>query len=100
MAARQDTKYGFRFWLLIVAAMTAAYFIVSGTTGLSQFYRLNRDIGAMKTRLDGANRSIDSLRIEIERLKTDTAYIERVAREKLGMARKDEKIYKFPDVKK
>jgi cell division protein FtsB len=41
------------------------------------------------------NRQIDSLRKEIELLTNDTAYIERIAREKLGMARPGEKVYKF-----
>lgn len=38
---------------------------------------------------------IDSLQHEIERLTKDTTYIERVAREKLGMARQNEHIFKF-----
>jgi len=38
---------------------------------------------------------MDSLSVQNQRLKSDTAYMEKIAREKLGMARKDEKVYKF-----
>jgi cell division protein FtsB len=37
--------------------------------------------------------------LEIKKLKTDTAYIEKIAREKLGMAGKTEKVYKFIEEK-
>lgn len=49
----------------------------------------------MKHEIEELNASIDSLKNTIEMLRNDTAYIERIAREKLGMAGKDEKVYKF-----
>ena len=49
--------------------------------------------------LPTSRRTIDSLKIEIERLKNDTAYIERIAREKYGMARENEKMFKFVEGK-
>jgi cell division protein FtsB len=39
----------------------------------------------------------DSLKKMEKLLKNDTAYIEKTAREKLGMAKKNEKVYKFVD---
>jgi len=50
---------------------------------------LNREI-AEKIRLS------DSLKNEIELLKSDPATIERIAREKYGMKRKNEEVYYLP----
>jgi cell division protein FtsB len=63
-----------------------------GKQGIAYPYRQQKkDRAAIET----ARRTIDSLRQEIKMLTTDTAYIERIAREKLGMARQNEKVYKF-----
>lgn len=58
-------------------------------------YHSHRETRRMANEIVTQNRKIDSLETSIRRLKNDTAYIERFAREKLGMAKKDEKVYKF-----
>ena len=54
----------------------------------------------MEREIKELNETVDSLKKTIEKLKTDTAYIERIAREKLGMAKKGEKVYKFVEEEK
>jgi cell division protein FtsB len=82
-----------------VAAAAVLYVLVFGDYGFMDMYRLHSSDKARVREIAAARAEIDSLKAEIERLKYDTAYIERVAREKLGMARKDEKIFKFVEEK-
>lgn len=71
--------------------------IVFGDRGLVEVSRLKGE----RDRLLQDNRDLkqqnQSLRREIDRLKTDPAYIEHVARQELGMIGRDEVIVRFND---
>ena len=92
-------KKGAGRWILIALAALAAYSLVAGSGGLITMYRLHCQLSQAAIQIRQLNRSIDSLHQEIRRLQTDTAYIERMARQRLGMARADERVYKFSDKK-
>jgi cell division protein FtsB len=90
MKPRKRTTYLIIF--IIVFLSIAGYVFFFGKQGIAHLYlRQKKDAAAIVA----ARWTIDSLRLEITRLKSDTAYIERIAREKLGMARQNEKVYKF-----
>jgi cell division protein FtsB len=80
---------------LLVGAAVVAFILFAGNDNIVSLFRLRRETGDAEARLQRADTVIDSLNTIIARLKNDTAYIERRAREGLGMARKGEKIYKF-----
>ena len=69
--------------------------LLAGDQGALTFYRTWRQIGDLQKEIVQSHKTIDSLTVEIDRLKNDTAHIERIAREKYGMARENEKMYKF-----
>ena len=85
-------------WLVVILALVLGVLLLrdagsdEGLIGLYRSYRERRKTEAQIRRM---NHLIDSLEARIERLHSDTAYIERIAREKLGMARPDERVYKF-----
>ncbi|MBD3390801.1 MAG: hypothetical protein GF418_02090 [Chitinivibrionales bacterium] len=79
-------------WVLLGAAAIVIAALAASNINLYRVYRRTKQLQARVGELNG---SIDSLSREIARLKSDTTYIERMAREKLGMARTDEKVYKF-----
>jgi cell division protein FtsL len=79
-------------WIFLAALIMLVSFVVASNVNLYYVYRKSR---RLHRRIAELNRSIDSLGREIERLRSDTTYIEKIARERLGMARKDEKVYKF-----
>ncbi len=86
--------------ILIIGAVAAfLYFLVGGPRGVVQSYKLYTSVRKLERELAVTQSTIDSLRCEVDRLKNDTAYIEHMARQKLGMARRDEKIYKFVEEK-
>jgi cell division protein FtsB len=66
-----------------------------GKQGLISLYKNHTKFKAQSEEINKSNQIIDSLKNEIAHLKNDTGYIEKIAREKLGMARKNEKVYKF-----
>jgi cell division protein FtsB len=78
---------------VLLLALAATLF--SGDQGIVALYRTWRQMQQLTDELKTSRRTIDSLNIEIRRLTNDTGYIERIAREKYGMARKNEKMYKF-----
>jgi cell division protein FtsB len=89
---------GFAIAALAVLALLALA-MVGGPSGLMKLYRLGGDVRQIEFDLQRTTATVDSLKREIERLKTDTAYIEKIARERLGMARKNEKVFRFADQK-
>ena len=90
--------------LIIIAAVSAAAVAVLAiltfmNQGFLDIYRAYKQDRELTIKIKDAQTEADSLRSEIERLKNDTAYIEGLAREKIGMARKGEKIIKFVEEK-
>ena len=84
-------------WSIWIIVIVFFLFLISlfGDQGFISLYRSHQQITRLSGEIQQSHIIIDSLSNEIKRLKSDTAYIERIAREKLGMARRNEKIYKF-----
>ncbi len=82
-------------WILIGIAIIALFFLFTGKDGLINIYRFHLEKRKLSEEIIRRNETIDSLKITIRKLERDTAYIEKIAREKLGMAKKGEKVYKF-----
>ena len=81
--------------VVIIVLTPLLVILIGGNQGFLDLYRTHREFKKRAGEISAARMTIDSLTVERERLMKDTSYIERIAREKLGMARTDEKIYKF-----
>jgi cell division protein FtsB len=67
--------------------------------GVVSFVRLRHDLAEMRAgnrELAETNRALEK---EIDRLKNDRAYLEKVAREQYGLLKKNEVIYQYPPKK-
>ena len=84
-------------WAIIVVGVTIAVVLLTGRSGFIALFQAYNTNKKMELQAEELQKNIDSLKIVIERLQTDTVYIERVAREKLGMAKKNERVYKFSE---
>ena len=82
-------------WIFIGIAIILLFFLLTGNDGLINMYRFHLATRNMSKEITKRNATIDSLKITIKKLEKDTAYIEKIAREKFGMAKKGEKVYKF-----
>lgn len=85
-------------YLAIIFIVIIGFSLV-GENGFIALYRTHKQINFLENEINNSNNVIDSLKNEIERLKNDTSFIEKIAREKYGMAKKNEKIIKFVEEK-
>lgn len=70
-------------------------FLISGDYGFYKIGRLLWQKRDLQKQIEMEKHKSDSLAELIDRLSHDTDYIEKVAREKLGMVKKNETVYKF-----
>jgi len=78
------------------ALALALYFAVwGGEYSVFTLLRLRQDRGDAEEELARVRREVDSLRVEARKLDGDPATIERVARERFGMIRDGETLYRF-----
>jgi cell division protein FtsB len=83
-----------RFLLLLILA-SVLYIYFGGNYGFLRLLSLKKEKGSIileTKRLQAQNMDLE---LEKEKLKNDPFYIEKVARERYGMAKEDEVIYKF-----
>jgi len=78
-----------RLRLLVIAAIAVVLIIIllPGYTKLQDLVSENR---RLEVKVEELTKSIDELEAEKEKLEGDILYIEKVAREKLGVVREDE----------
>ncbi len=83
--------------LFLLFVFVLALFAVFGDKGLVDVYRLKKE----RDRIVAFNRSLEKENSELEKkitlLKTDKRYIERIARDELGMIAPNEIIYMTED---
>jgi cell division protein DivIC len=84
-------------WLFLFAFLVLLAFLPSYTK-LQDLKQRNQDF---EERIVSLQREMDDLNQKLHRLENDPVYLEGIAREKMGVARKGEVIYKIsPEVKK
>jgi cell division protein FtsB len=85
--------------LLLLALVLCAFagFFFFGREGIYYQYRNERRKTA---EIKNDRRVLDSLQRVVKPLSTDSAYVEHLARENLGMAHDNEKVYQFIDKRK
>ena len=84
------------WWALIAVA---AYFAVQGGEySTKDLYVLSRRTRGLTRQVDSLQRQVDSLGRYLKLVKSDSATMERIAREEFGMVRGDKEIlYRFGD---
>lgn len=100
MATRKTPKpRKYRLWIVVAVVAAVLYFVLGGTSGVIGLYRMHAELKALEQEIERKNEAIDSLSAKVERLRNDFDYVERMAREELGMAKENEKVYKFVEEK-
>ena len=89
------TGFSFRWWwaMLLLVLVGFALFGDKGVLRLVKTYNHRTDLQHKVDELVAENQR---LKESIQALKNDRATIERIARQELGMVRKDEIVYQFP----
>ena len=88
-----------RKWLAIgTGALLSIYLLVSfvfGEMGVVKYSRMKLQYGAMANDIASLKLANAKLVHEVHSLKSDPAYLERIARDKLGLARPGEIVYYY-----
>lgn len=80
--------------VLILVILVIAYYTIFGERGILQIQNLGRLLADIRASTEKLKEENEGLKREIRLLQEDEAYIERIARQELGLAREDEIIYK------
>ena len=83
-------------WVLLAIAVIGAWQVMTGPRGLLKVSDLRAQKRAILREIDSLEARRAELLAERQRLLTDTAYLEHLARRELGMARPGERVYRFP----
>ena len=81
---------------LMAALALMLFFLVFGEWGLLHYHRLSEERRSLEERSQALQRENELLREKIYRISKDDRYLEKIAREDLGLARKGEIIFLFP----
>jgi cell division protein FtsB len=84
--------------LITVSAIAALYLLVSfvfGEMGLVKYYRMQAQYRTLMADIEGLKQDNEKLSRDVRFLRTDPACIERIARDKLGLARPGEIVYYY-----
>jgi cell division protein FtsB len=98
MAVLPPLPVKYKGWLAVCAAALLLFIVstVFGDRGLVQLMRLQSEQRQLERVAFDLQQRNQKLRLRIDRLVSDDRYIERLARERLGLAKKDELIYRIP----
>ena len=91
---RHREKIG-RYILIILLIL--GYLILFGKSGIWDNYRLGKKLTALSAANEEFAREIESLRTEVLLLRKDPKYIEGLARQELGMVKRGDLVYRYPD---
>jgi cell division protein FtsL len=84
-----------RLLILLVVAVPLALFLLFSSRGILQRIRLEAQKADLEEQIRAAREETRRLQAESKALDGDRAAIEKVAREKYGMVREGEKVYKI-----
>ena len=99
MKGERGSRSSFRKRLVIASGvLLGIYLLVSfifGDMGVVKYYRMKLQYGAVNDEIAALHRANAQLSQEVHSLKTDAVYMERIARDKLGLARPGEIVYYY-----
>lgn len=98
--AKKKVKW-LRYVLLSLGGL-AVHHILTGPSGALNLLKLRQANADTRRELDSLEARKRALTLEKTRLEKDSAYLERVARKELGMAKPGEKVFRYmvPDINK
>ncbi|MDH4161141.1 MAG: septum formation initiator family protein [Nitrospirota bacterium] len=82
----------------VVAGIALLWSLVMGEMGLVKYLRMKNQENALRVEIDHLTQDNRRLLQEVKALKYDAAYLERLARDKIGLARPGEIVYYYGDV--
>jgi cell division protein FtsB len=87
-----------RWWLMVPLIGGAIYYAAfGGEYSLMEARKLERERGREEQRLVQTRREVAALRARADSVEHDAATLERIARERYGLIKEGERLYRFVD---
>lgn len=83
--------------LIILIFLASISFLVFNENGILKFLKMKSEMNQLNDEISKAEDRLKALNAEIDSLKTSREKIERVAREKFDMMKKNEKVFKIEE---
>lgn len=80
---------------LLTLGLAILWLLLSPSTGVYGLLKLRKEAAQLERQTEELINHNEELRREIDRLKNDQHYLERIAREKYGMLKKNEQVFDF-----
>jgi cell division protein FtsB len=79
-----------------VLAVLAVSFAAYGGQSLARVWTLKKDVESLEREVGALRAETARLTADLDRLRTDPEYIEQIARDKLGLVKPGDRVYKLP----
>jgi cell division protein FtsB len=86
-------------WLYLAILIFLVLFLFFNKYGLLKYFELKSEINAIENEIERSKNEIEEMDKNIKSLKSSDKELEKVAREKFLMKKKNEKAFKFEDKK-
>ena len=93
--AERRSRRTFGVVLAVVLGVALYYALFGGEYSVFELRSLSKRVAQEQVRLDSLRLEVDSLEARADSLANDSATIERIARERYGMIRPGERLYRF-----
>jgi len=87
-----------RLIIISIGILIVIFFTFHLTTYIKLNSSLAQNIENEKKKFVELSNRIDSIEVLIDKIQTDSTFIEKLARENLGMVKKGEKVFKFKKI--
>ena len=94
------SRKGLLIVVLVAAGLGLLWSLVMGEMGAVKYFRMRAQANTLRTDIDRLKEDNVRLMHEVRSLKYDAAYLERLARDKIGLARPGEVVYFYGDTLK
>jgi cell division protein FtsB len=84
-----------RLVLPILLGLAGYYALFGGEYSLFELRKARKDVVIQERELEALRREVDSLRAWVDSLESDSVTLERLARERFGMVREGEVLYRL-----
>jgi cell division protein FtsB len=86
-----------RVLLPLLLGLAVYYAVFGGEYSLLEMHRTRQEVEAQREELATLRKTVDSLRARADSLEHDSATLERLARERFGMIREGEVLYRLAE---
>jgi len=84
-----------RFFTILLLVIIIFFFTIIGQRGILRIHRLTKERNQIKVFNEKIREENLDIQEEISSLKNDRSYIEKIARQELGLVKEDEIVYQF-----